>query len=173
MLETLRIRYRLLRRRSRQWLDRHPRVDRLLHSSGALSTRDGALARGVVVGLFIALLPLFGVQTLLIVAGCIVVRGNFPVGFAVSWVNNPLTVAPLYFTYNAIGEHLFGPLIAPAVDLTGLEREVAVEVMYLGAGALCVAVPVALLGYLVTRLLERRLEARRPAREASKREGSP
>jgi uncharacterized protein len=149
--------YRLLRLRTRCWLDRHPRVDHALRSSGALSTRNGAIPRGVAVGLFVALLPLFGVQTLLIAAVCIVVGGNFPAAFAVSWVNNPLTVAPLYVAFNAIGDRLFSGLLSPLVDLTGWEREVALEGLYLGSGALCIAIPAAILGYTFAYLAERSL----------------
>jgi uncharacterized protein len=159
-------RYRLLRLRARCWLERHPRVHHLLRSSGALSTRDGAIARGVAVGLFVALLPLFGVQTLLIAAICIAVRASFPAAFAVSWVNNPLTVAPLYVAFNAIGDRLFSGLLSPLVDLTGWEREVVLEGLYLGSGALCVAIPAAVLGYTLAYLAERSLGLRRTARSA-------
>ncbi|HSO99927.1 MAG TPA: DUF2062 domain-containing protein, partial [Thioalkalivibrio sp.] len=78
------LRYRLLRRRAWRWLDRHPQVDAVLRSSGALSTRDGAIPRGVAVGLFVALMPLFGIQTLIVIAGCILLRGNFPAGLVTS-----------------------------------------------------------------------------------------
>jgi uncharacterized protein len=155
------LRYRHLRLQARQWVSRHPLLDRLLHSTGCLSTRDGAVARGVAVGLFVALLPLFGIQTLLIILGCILVRGNFPAGFAVSWVNNPFTVAPLYIAFNELGDTLFGPLLRPVVDLAGLGGEVVLEAMFLGLGALCVAVPVAALGYLLALLGERAIERRR------------
>jgi len=158
------VRYRVLRRRAWRWLDRHPRVDAVLRSSGALSTRDGAIPRGVAVGLFVALMPFFGIQTLIVIAGCILVRGNFPAGLVTSWINNPFTVAPLYLTYNAIGDYLFSPIFGPAVDLSGLEREVALEAMYLGAGALCVAAPAATLGYFLTAVAERRLRSRRTTR---------
>jgi uncharacterized protein len=158
--------YRLLRMRARRWLDRHPRMDHLLRSSGALSTRDGAIARGVAVGLFVALLPLFGVQTLLIAVVCIAARGNFPAAFAVSWVNNPLTVAPLYLAFNAIGERFFSGLLRPLVALTGWEREVVLEAMYLGSGALCVAIPAAVLGYMLAYRAERSLRNRHAARRS-------
>lgn len=159
--------YRLLRLRARCWLDRHPRVDDLLRSSGALSTRHGAISRGVAVGLFVALLPIFGVQTLLIAVVCVAVRGNFPAAFAVSWINNPLTVAPLYVAFNAIGDRLFSGLLSPLVDLTGWEREVVLAGLYLGLGALCVAVPAAVLGYTLAYLAERSLRLRRAARSAT------
>jgi uncharacterized protein len=160
------IRYRLLRMQARRWLERHPAVDRVLRSSGALDTEGGAISRGVAVGLFVALLPLFGLQTLLIALGCVIVRGNFLVGFAVSWVNNPLTVTPLFVAFNVIGEELFGPMLEPLVDLTGMEREVVLEIMFLAAGSVCVAIPAAVLGYAAARLAERRLAARRAARDA-------
>ena len=109
-------------------------------------------------------MPLFGIQTLIVIAGCILVRGNFPAGLVTSWINNPFTVAPLYLAYNAIGDYLFSPLLGPAVDLSGLEREVALEAMYLGAGALCIAAPTATLGYFLTAVAERRLRSRRATR---------
>lgn len=152
--------YRRLCLRARAWLDRHPRLDAFLRSSGALSTRDGAIPRGVAVGLFVALLPLFGVQTLLIAVVCIAVRGNFPAAFAVSWVNNPFTVAPLYVTFNAIGDRLFSGLLSPLVSVAGLKRDVVLEGLYLGVGALCVAIPAAILGYTIAYFAEKALRAR-------------
>lgn len=158
------VRYRRLRFQSRQWLNRHPRIDRMLHATGCLDTRDGAVARGVAVGLFVALIPLFGVQTLLIILGCIVMRGNFPAGFAVSWINNPLTVAPLYLIYHEIGETLFGVLPAPITGLSGREEELAMDMMSIGLGSLCVAAPVALGGYVLLLYAERALRRRRAAK---------
>jgi hypothetical protein len=43
-----------------------------------------------------------------------------------------LTVAPLYVAFNAIGDRLFSGLLSPLVDLTGWEREVVLEGLYLG-----------------------------------------
>lgn len=158
------LRYRHLRLRSRQWLNHHPRIDRLLEVTGCLNAREGAVARGVGVGLLVALLPLFGIQTLLIVAGCILVRGNFPAGFAVSWVNNPFTIAPLYLTYREIGERLFTLIPRSVRGITATGEELVLEVTYIGLGSLCIAIPVAILGYLLALSGERAFRHRRRVR---------
>lgn len=166
MVHWLRIRSRYARVRAFEWLRSHPRVDRFLRDWGCLRLHGGAVPRGVAVGLFVGLTPTLGLQTLLMVAGCMAVRGNFPSAFAVSWVSNPLTIAPLYVAFNAIGEGVFRPLLASLFTLPGAADAAVLETMFLALGSLCVAVPVAAGGYAVAHLLELRLERRRRRRRA-------
>lgn len=67
-----------------------------------------SIARGVGIGLFIAFIPIMPFQTILIIFLSILLRANFAIAFAVSWVSNPLTIIPLaYFTY-LVGEWILG-----------------------------------------------------------------
>ncbi len=101
------------------------------------------------VGLFVGLTPTVGVQTLLMIAGCVMLRGNFPAAFLVSWVSNPLTMAPLYFAFNALGRIAFEPIVQPSIKLTGIEGAALLEALLTLLGSLLLAVPVSLLGYAV------------------------
>lgn len=136
-----------LRTQAQEWLDAHPRVARGLARTGCLGMHRRALARGVAVGLFVALTPTFGFQTALMVAGCVIVRGNFPAAFLVSWVSNPVTIGPLYFAFNRLGEAIFGEVIRSAVHLSGLLAEAMLETIFVGLGSLLIAIPGAAAGY--------------------------
>jgi len=162
------VKYRLKRHaartrvESRRWLDRHPRVARLLDVSGCLSLGDHAIARGVGAGLFIALTPLFGAQTLLLIAACILVRGNFPAAFLVSWVSNPFTIGPMIVAFNAIGRGLFGSAGAPPAAGSDLAGAAAEQTLLTLAGSLVVSAPVAVAAYLLTLGLRRRVSGGEP-----------
>lgn len=75
------------------------------------SIHKESIARGVGIGLFVAFVPIMPFQTLMAILLSILLRANFAVAFAVSWISNPLTLLPLtYFTYQmghwVIGEPL-------------------------------------------------------------------
>jgi len=159
------------RTEARDWLARHPRVEGFLRRTGCLSVHRRAIARGIAVGLFVGLTPTVGIQTVLMLGACLPLRANFPAAFFISWVSNPLTMAPLYVVYSFIGETLLGTwLLGVLVSLFELTQAVAMtalEVAYIGLGSLLVAVPAAAAGYLISLALHRyaalrRLRARRP-----------
>lgn len=137
------------RERTRQWLARHPGVALLLDRTGCLHPDRRTLARGVAVGTFVGLSPTVGFQTLLMLAGCMLLRGNFPIAFLVSWVSNPLTMAPLYLAFNRLGEAVFGQVIGPQIALDAAPGAAAAELAYLLLGSLLVALPLACLSYVL------------------------
>jgi uncharacterized protein len=135
--------------RLQHWLARHPRAASLLHQSGSLRPDPEPVARGVAVGLFIGLTPTFGVQTSLIVVGCILLRGNVCSALAASWVSNPLTIVPLYWCFHALGEACFQPLpVFAALTLAPYSRDVGEELLLTALGSLIMAFPLAVFGYL-------------------------
>lgn len=136
-------------RHGRRWLERHPALARTMTRTGCLSLQRYALARGVAVGIFVGLTPTVGVQTLLMLGGCLLVRGNFPAAFVASWVSNPVTIAPLYFAFRVLGETLFRPLFSPFLDGSDLVEQAALETLYIGLGSLPVAIAGAGAGYLL------------------------
>jgi len=155
---------------AREWLARHPRVEAFLRRTGCLSVHRRALARGIAVGLFIGLTPTVGIQTVLMLGACLLLRANFPAAFVISWVSNPLTMGPLYVAYGVIGETLLGSWVTYAIvslfELTWTVASAVMHVAYVGLGSLLVAVPAALAGYLISLGLHRyaalrRLRARR------------
>lgn len=153
-------RYRALRQRGHVWLSTYPRVKKALDATGALRGGATAVARGVGVGLFVGLTPTLGFQTGLMIAGCILLRGNFPAAFAVSWVSNPFTVAPLYWSFHALGKAVFGAMPVFARDVWYLNG-IGAEFVFALLGSLLVAGPAAVAGYLISLRISAVLTARR------------
>lgn len=62
-------------------------------------------------GLWIAMLPVVGLQMLVVFFLAILLRANLPVIVALQWISNPLTMGPIYFADYQIGMtflHLVG-----------------------------------------------------------------
>ncbi len=138
-------RWRVSRERTAAWLGRHPVAATLLDRAGCLHPDRRTLARGVAVGVFVGLSPTVGFQTLLMLLGCVALRANFPIAFLVSWVSNPLTMAPLYLGFNQLGEAVFHRATGTATlegDTNGW-----IEIGYLAFGSLVVALPLAIVSY--------------------------
>jgi uncharacterized protein len=154
------------RQKSHAWLQRHPRVRALLARSGSLDVDEYTLARGVAVGLFIALTPTLGIQTPLMLGASVLLRANFPAAFLVSWINNPLTVAFLYVGFHELGERVMALLSMDFAGLfgprDGLEERLAENTAALVVGSLCVATPVALAGYFLFLQVWRRFDLHLP-----------
>ncbi|MFB6259926.1 MAG: DUF2062 domain-containing protein, partial [Thiohalorhabdaceae bacterium] len=98
-------------------------------------------------GLLVGLTPTVGVQTILMIILCVLIRASFPAAFLVSWVSNPLTAPALYFAFNRLGEAVFGQMLAPLLPADGLADEATRQTVYLALGSGLIALPAALLGY--------------------------
>ena len=157
------------RERAHAWLRRHPWIEQALERTGCLHVHRRTVARGVAIGLFVGLTPTVGVQTVLMLIGCIAVRGNFPAAFLVSWVSNPITLGPLYFAFNELGETVFGGVLGPEITISGRAGEAAVGLIYLLLGSLLIAGPFALAGYFAAIWIGRLLVVRRRRRALSAR----
>ncbi len=151
-----------LRSATRAWLRRHRGVAAFLERAGCLNVDELTLARGVAVGLFIGLTPTLGVQTALMLGASVLLRANFPAAFAASWINNPLTFAPLYLGFHQLGEQVTAFLPVRFDSLSGLEEEIAEETLSLVIGSLCIALPGAVLGYFGFLYVWRRFDLHLP-----------
>ncbi|MDZ7669732.1 MAG: DUF2062 domain-containing protein [Gammaproteobacteria bacterium] len=149
---------------TRAWLQRHPRWRRFLARTGSLNVDEFTLARGVAVGLFIGLTPTLGVQTPLMLAASMILRANFPAAFLASWINNPLTFAPLYFGMHQAGEYILSLLPVRFDTLPGVGDDIIHGTSSLVVGSLAIALPVCLLGYLAFLYVWRRFDLHLPAR---------
>ena len=65
-------------------------------------------ARGVAIGLFVALGIPIGGHTATLGLLLLMIRYNFPMAFALTWIVNPLTVIPIYYGYYYAGGLLLG-----------------------------------------------------------------
>jgi len=157
------------RRQTRAWRQNYPRLHWLLTAGGCLHWERERVARGVAVGLFVGLTPTVGVQTLLMLIGCLLLRGYFPAAFLVSWISNPFTMLPLYWLFNWIGEFIFGFLLKPDLLLLPILNNAMRELLLGLLGSLLIATPVAALGYTLSLRIWTRLEQRLQTRRAQRR----
>lgn len=140
-----------------------------------LFRRAGApkeIAAGVAVGIFIAALPVLGLQVPLALAASTLLK---KLGFSVSgisaasgvWLNNPLTMVPMYTATYFVGLPLARWLLAtpahaatsmPSLSISSLGGEAALA---LTLGGFLLGLPLAYLGYRLTLRFSQRVAARR------------
>jgi uncharacterized protein len=78
-----------------------------------LSTNRKMVSRAVLIGLFIAFIPM-PMQMLAVVAMMPFVRFNVPIGVAMCWVSNPFTMPPMYYMEYLTGSFILGMKPEPA-----------------------------------------------------------
>lgn len=146
-------------RRLRAWLRRNPRSLRLLRRFRCFGLDGESLARGLAVGLFFGLTPTVGFQTSLVLPSCLLLRANFPVAFAATWVSNPLTIGPLYFAFGWLGRRVFDASILSSSTAEAYPwLDVITEgTLQMSIGCLFIATPAAILGYWVSKSLGRKV----------------
>jgi len=123
-------------------------------------------ARGVAVGLFIGLGIPVGTQMMVLGLLRLLFRFNTIIAFACTWVNNPVSIIPMYYGYYCLGSLMLGrQVIMSAEDFQTLMRPMlypeyfwhsAQAFVYLGwdivvrwsVAALTVSVACGLIGYL-------------------------
>jgi len=81
------------------------------------SFRSREMIAAIYLGLVVALMPLVGVQMLVVsLLAIFLVRANLPVLIGLQWISNPLTMGPIYYADYQIGMAF--------LELVGLEFEV-------------------------------------------------
>ncbi|MEO0457484.1 MAG: DUF2062 domain-containing protein [Cyanobacteria bacterium P01_A01_bin.114] len=135
----------------RQRVRRSLRYIRLRFSRN--QNRPAEIARGMAVGAFVGVMPLFGVQTLVAIALAPPLRGNAMAAATTTWVSNPITFIPLYTLTFRIGQHLLGTqdLLLNWQSAPTLEQFLMMGmdcIMTLTAGCVALGIPMALIGYL-------------------------
>ncbi len=71
------------------------------------ATHRKAVVPAVALGIFVAFIPL-PIHPLLAAGGAILMRVNLPVALVAVWINNPLTIAPIYYSGYVLGSFLLG-----------------------------------------------------------------
>jgi uncharacterized protein (DUF2062 family) len=150
---------------------RHVIVYRVLHADDT----PHRIAKGVAVGLFVAISPLFGLHMILALMLAVILRANRAIAVAVVWVSNPATLLPIlslnWFVGQAVVphealqdpvqiEHQISQAIGGAEGLSthllstdfwaGLFNLIVRHGVELWVGSIVVGLVVALIGYLVT-----------------------
>ncbi|AKS40485.1 hypothetical protein WM2015_94 [Wenzhouxiangella marina] len=150
------------------------RVRQWLHRSGCLTFKREPIARGIGIGLLVGLTPTVGFQTGMMLAGCLLIRGNFPAAFAISWVSNPFTLPPMIYAYHELGEWLFGSWVRAHFEGSDATDGALIGLMNTALGTVLIAIPIALIGYFASLGISevwhrRRHHARAKRREAARR----
>ncbi len=91
---------------------------RILHADDT----PARIARGVAIGMFIAWLPLIGLQMLLVLGLSFIFRANKLSGLPVVWISNPFTLGPVYYPSYLLGSAI---LKSQPVNLQSLEHRFA------------------------------------------------
>lgn len=74
----------------------------------SLDSHPGHISAGFAVGVFISFCPFFGLHTMLALAAAFILRINKITCITGTWVNTPLTVAPVFIASYEIGEFILG-----------------------------------------------------------------
>lgn len=85
-----------------------------------------------------------------IAAAAVLLRGYLPLAIALVWINNPLTIVPMFYVAYRLGAKL---LQLPVLTLSrSLEHDVTAIAFPLLTGALLLGITSGLLGWLCTRI---------------------
>ncbi|MGB2988261.1 MAG: DUF2062 domain-containing protein [Phycisphaerae bacterium] len=110
---------------SRYWL----RARRFL-TQGVLHTNDSphAIALGVGIAMWVAFLPLIGLQTIIAIGLAALLRANKAVCIPVVWITNPFTIVPIFGACFSLGRSIISSPTGPSevVILSDLQQHQAV-----------------------------------------------
>jgi uncharacterized protein (DUF2062 family) len=88
------------------------------------SFKRAPVRRAIYVGAILSLWPVMGLQLLLALLGCAVLRANVMVAGALQFVTNPLTAAPVYYLTYRVGKYaLFATGFLPTAEGTETVHE--------------------------------------------------
>lgn len=82
------------------------------------------IARGIAIGVFIAMTPTVGIQMITIAIACTIFHGNRLAGVSMAWISNPLTIVPIYWLDYVIGSFI---LRAPLISKSEIAKLVELE----------------------------------------------
>ena len=161
-----------------QWFLRP--FDALLHDPALWAIHRRSVVRALALGLFIAMVPSPG-QTALAGAAAMILRVNLPVALLATWVNNPVTMGPLFYLAYRIGNELLGLPPQPfelELSFEWLAAELGRIWQPLLLGCLILGTTIATIGFSILNLLWRlmlayRFRTRRNNRRWKKKKSGP
>ena len=106
------------------------------------------IAKAVAIGLFCAFLPM-PVHTLLAAILAVVFSANILLSMFMVWVNNPITMVPIYYFTYKLGASIIGIEVDPGFEFSFgyLMNNVGATIIALWVGGLIVSTIAAILGY--------------------------
>ncbi len=135
------------------------------------------IAIGLAAGVFVGLLPVLPFQTVLAIGLAFIVRGSKIAAALGTWVSNPLNWVPFYLLFYHLGKALL-PFDVPAFNPSQLEMAEMLDIGWkffavMMVGGLVIAVPSAILSYILAFKGISLYRARRQARRAAKKTSAP
>ncbi len=115
----------------------------LIHDPALWATHRKAVVPAVTLGIFVAFVPL-PIHPLLAAGGAILLRVNLPIALVAVWINNPLTIAPIYISGYVLGSFLLG---LPPPETTDWQILIVEGMWPMATGLLCLGSLFALLAY--------------------------
>ncbi len=115
----------------------------LVHDPALWATHRKAVVPAVTLGIFVAFIPL-PIHPLLAAGGAILMRVNLPVALVAVWINNPLTIAPIYYSGYVLGSFLLGQ---PSPETTDWQILIVEGLWPMVTGLLCMGSLLGLLAY--------------------------
>ena len=130
------------------WLNKH------LHNPDLWKWNKRTISKAFAIGLFCAFLPL-PLHSLLAALLAVVFSSNILLSMGLVWVNNPVTMMPIYYYIYKLGSHIIGTEVDPnfAFTIDYLMGTFATTASALWVGGLIVSTITAILGYTAILLI--------------------
>lgn len=95
---------------------KHFIVHQVLHAADS----PHRVALGSAIGMWVALLPLVGIQMIVSATLCHPVKGNKAIAMAMAWVSNPVTIVPIFLPCYWLGCLILGMDAIPYEDFVAV-----------------------------------------------------
>ena len=144
-----------------------------LHDPNLWHLNRYSVSSAMAVGLFAAFIPL-PIQILISAVLAVVFRANLPIAVGLTFITNPLTMAPIFYVAYKLGAwllHIQAQVIDFEVSLEWFENSLAQIWQPLLLGIVLLALSSAALGYAVVRVLWRMMVIRSWRRRKQRRMG--
>ena len=130
------------------WLNKH------LHDPYLWKWNKRTISRAFAVGLFCAFMPI-PLHTLLAAVLAVVFSSNILLSMALVWVNNPITMVPIYYYTYKLGSYILAMELDPnfVFTLEYILENLTTTTIALCVGGLIVSPIAAILGYITILLI--------------------
>ena len=130
------------------WLNKH------LHDPLLWKWNKQTIAKAFAIGLFCAFMPI-PLHTLLAALLAVVFSSNILLSIALVWVNNPITMVPIYYYIYKLGSYIIGMELDPnfVFTLEYILENLTTTTVALWVGGLIISPIAAILGYIAILLI--------------------
>ena len=130
------------------WLNKH------LHAPYLWKWNKRTISKAFAIGLFCAFMPI-PLHTLLAAVLAVIFSSNILLSMALVWVNNPITMVPIYYSTYKLGSYIIGMDLDPnfVFTLEYILENLTTTTIALWVGGLIVSPIAAILGYITILLI--------------------